>query len=74
MLSDIKDGVVSNLEARIHQMICLSGGFFVFNPSTTVCLLLLVDVGHPEVDGMSILSFLDITVCFLHNEYIFWSF
>lgn len=68
MPRDIKDFVVSNLVTGIHNTDCFSGGFFIFNPSTTVCLLVLADAGHTEGDDISILCFVYIMACFLRNE------
>lgn len=64
--------MASSLVARIHHADLFK--WRLFSPGTTVCLLLLVDVGHPGVDGINVLSFLYVMVCFLHNEDVFWSF
>lgn len=56
------------------MLICLSGGFFIFNPSTTVCLLVLAAAEHAEVVVISIFNFLYVLFCLLLNEYFFGPF
>lgn len=56
------------------MLICLSGSFFIFNPSTTVCLLVLAAAEHAEVVVISILNFLYVLFCLLLNEYFFGPF